>query len=102
MTRGFPGKRDDPYRAGITTITDGVGLVMAESLRELLRRERRSADHADDHTSRMVGQGCGISGRRASRKRKGQGPDDRIPRTGDIVDLAGLCRNMPGDVLSFV
>src|SRR5580765_155157 len=102
MTRGFPGKRDDPYRAGITTMTDGVLLVIAESLRELLSREGRSADPADHNTSSIVGQRRGISRRSASRQRECQGPDHRIARTGHIENLTGLSGNVPGDAISLV
>src|SRR6185503_6416050 len=102
MTRGFPGKRDDPYRAGITTMTDGLALVMAEHLRKLLCREGGGADHADDDTCGIVGQRCSISRRRAGRQREGQRPDHRITRTGDIEDLAGLSGNVPGGALSLV
>src|SRR6185503_16574501 len=100
MTRGFPGKRDDPYRAGITTMTDGLALVIAERLRELLCREGRGADHSDDDTGGVVGQRRSISCRSAGRQRKGQRPDHRITRTGDIEYLAGLCGNVPGGALS--
>lgn len=39
----------------MTTVTKGV-LVMAQSLRKLLRRQGRGAHHADDNTSRVIRQ----------------------------------------------
>ena len=83
-------------------MTDGVALVIAERLRELLCRYGRGADHADDDTRGIVGQRRRISHRGTGRQREGQRPNHRIARTGDIVDLAGLCGNVPGDSFSLV
>src|SRR6185503_8382929 len=102
MTRDFPGKRDDPYRAGMTTVTDGGALVMAKSLRELLRRYGSGADHTNDNPSSIVRQCRRISCRGTSRQREGQRPNHRIARTGDIEHLTGLCGNVPGHVFALV
>src|SRR5262249_11809392 len=102
MTSGFPGKREDPYRAGITTMTDGVVLFIAERFRELLCRESRGTDHADNDTSSKVGQRRRISCRSTSRQGESQGPYHSIARTGHIVHLACLRGNVPGDIISLV
>ena len=102
MARGFPGKRDDPYRAGITTMTDGVALVITEHLRELLRRDGCGTDHTDDNTGRMIGQRRRISHSGAGRQGEGQCSDHRIAGAGDLEDLASPCGNVPGDTLSLV
>ena len=74
---GLPGNRDDPYRAGITTVTSGFGfkflpnfthpnpdaprrvlpkLVSAQGFGKLLRGDRGRADHCDNNAGGMIGQ----------------------------------------------
>ncbi len=91
--RPVPGR--DHHRHGSVS-----ALVIAQRLRQAACAERVAVPTMPTTMpAAWLAKRRRISHRGAGRQRQGQGPDHRIARTGDIVDLPGLCGNVPGDVL---